>query len=1044
VETRIFTRSQAVAERRHLSVMFCDLVNSTGLAEELDPEDLRDTVQAYQEVCSRVISRFEGSIAQYLGDGILAYFGYPLAHEDDARRAVKASLEIVRDVDELNRLLGRSGTSRLAVRIGIHTGLAVVGEVGAGAKRENLAVGQTPNVAARLQSLAEANGIVISEATEGLVRGFFHLESAGHHLLKGLTSEIEVFQVRGAGGDRQARLTRLTPFIARDDHLDRLKASWRQAELVHGQVVLLQAEAGLGKSRLVEAFKEELAGQRHGIWELSSSSYLQDSAFRPIIEALLGRLHRPGSSSPEDQRERLQELLAKTRMLQEDALPLLIRLLSLPPDPDNPLPALPPNVLRQRILETLVQLILRLADRRPLLLVAEDLHWMDPSTIELLGLLAQRGEKARLLLLLTFRPSFTSPWNDLPGLTEIHLERLEAEDARSLVQALPGGSELPEPAVASLIAKSDGNPLYLEELTKTLLETVSDQAEKQAGVSLDDLVRTLAVPNRLQDSLMARLDRLGPAKEVAQLGATLGRSFDLELLRAVSTLGSHALDESLERLVDADLLLPRKERAGASYQFRHAMLQEVAYQSLLHKQRRQYHWQVVRALEETFPATLENQPELLAHHSTEAQLFQKAIQYWQQAGHKATERFANQETLRHLDRGLQLLERYPESQEKDHSELHYRLLQAPALMATRGFVAQEVEKAYLRARQLSGSVADHALSRAAFRGLLRFHNARGEFEAVRSLAQDMVELSQADNDPGGTAEARWNLGAAYWHMGRPADALENLEPALRYFEQTENEAGSGLNAISPSVSCRLYCSYSLWFLGFPTRSLHKARENLETARRLEQPLNITVAQVAMAQVHLLRREPDEALAAAENGILLAQEHGIPHLRELAHVIKGSSLAVTGAAEIGVDLLRKGIAAWEASGLGFALPLFKTLLAEALGALDEKEDTLEPLAEALAAAENSGERYMEAEIHRLRGEALEEQGKPTEGKGALLQALDVARRQKARSLELRAATALARTDSAQHSELEILLETFTEGRETVDQQEAEAILSGELL
>lgn len=1069
VETRILNLSQshAVAERRHLSVMFCDLVNSTGLAEELDPEDLRDTVRAYQEVCSRIISRFEGSIAQYLGDGILAYFGYPLAHEDDGRRAVKAALEIVQEVAYLSQQLGRSGSSRLAVRIGIHTGLAVVGEVGAGVKRENLAVGQTPNVAARLQGLAEADGIVISEATQALVVGFFDLEPVGRHTLKGVSAPMHVFRVLGSSSAGRGTVAHVTPLVARQGPMAQLEEAWNRVEEGQGQVALIRGEAGIGKSRLLDAFKERIGERPYRLFEIGSSSYHQYSAFRPLVEALRQRLRRPvGKSMAARSRDRspgsgedpsvvswedLEDLLRRYHLLDQDSLALFGRLLSLPPSQETPLPPLPPNVLRQRTLELLVELSLRMAERRPLLMVAEDLHWMDPSTVELLGLLASRAGEARLLLVLTYRPSFQVPWEPPAAAVHLHLERLTTDEARDVVTAMPGGAQLPEEVVAALATKGDGNPLYLEELTRTFLESLEEKRAESGEVSLDDVVRTLAVPTRLHDSLMARLDRLGTAKEVVQLSATLGRSFGLDLLRAVSTLDREDLEMCLERLVEADLLVPLQGTSQAGYRFRHAMIQEAAYQALLLKQRRQYHWQVVQALEEEFPTAREREPELLAHHATEAQLFQKAIAYWQTAGQQAAERFANLEALRHLDRGLKLLEQYPESQERDCSELPYRLLQAPALMATQGFVAPAVEEVYLRARELSRAVADRSLNRAALRGLLRFHNARGELETVGSLSREMLRLGEESQDPEWIAEARWNLGASLWHRGRPAEALELLEPALAYFEEAEQRSGRGLgaspSAISPGTSCRLYCAYCLWFLGFPTRSLRTARENLELARKTSQPMDLTVAQVAVALIHLWRRDWPEAQAAAAEARSLARQHTIPHMKELALVLQGSALAATVGPGRGIEKMRQGRRGWEASGLGFARPLIRMLLAEALLRRAEGEADLEEAEELLGlaqeAAERTGEIYLLPEILRLQGELLVSRNADAqEAREAFEESLELAREQQARSLELRAATSLARLDADQLRNLEDVLESFTEGRETRDQLEAEELLAGD--
>ncbi|MCB1036095.1 MAG: AAA family ATPase, partial [Acidobacteria bacterium] len=901
-------------ERRHLSVMFCDLMDSTALSEELDPEDLRDTVKAYQEVCSQVIHRFEGSIAQYLGDGILAYFGYPVAHEDDARRAAKAGLEITRQIRTLNRRLGRHGEAELAVRIGIHTGLVVVGEVGAGEKRERLAMGQTPNIAARLQGLARPNGVVISGATERLVRRFFRIEEAGKTALKGVSRPIQVFRVM----DATSRLrglgpaAELTPLVARERKLALLLECWQKAELGQGQIVLLRGEAGIGKTRLVEVFKEELGGRDHRLWELQSASYHQNSAFFPLTEALHRMLRRSRSTSPEEETQRLERTLRRLLLPVNEAMPLLTSLLSLPLPPGFEPVSLPPTRQRRETLEMLAQWVERLADRQPLLLVAEDLHWMDPSTVEFLGLLAERCRGSKLMLLATFRPDFQPGWAGREGVKEVSVNRLTAADGRVLAEQLVGDHPLPKAVIAELVNRSDGNPLFLEELTKTFLESVTEQGETAGQRAGSDLLRSLEIPHRLHDSLLARLDRLGSAKDVAQLGAILGRSFRLDLLRAVSTAEPRDLEESLERLVDADMLIPRNDLDQVSYQFKHSLLQETAYQSLLKKQRRRLHWQVVQALERSFPATGEAEPEVLAHHCTEAQLVEPAIRYWRQAGQRAVERFANQEALRHLGRGLELVQAQPASAERNRLELPYRIIIAPAMMATRGLAAPEVQETYERARKLSLDQPGDALNHAALRGLLRFATARGEFQHAEQLSRRFLDAAKEADKPELLAEAHWITGSNLFHLGRAREAERHLARARKYFDAERRVPEAFQHAVHPAVSCRVYSSYCLWLMGRPRMALATARENLGLARELENPMSEAVAFIASALVHLFLRRPAETQAHARAGMDLASLHQIPHWREMGAVLLGWALCEQGKMSEGLEAIEGGIAGWRAS------------------------------------------------------------------------------------------------------------------------------------
>ncbi len=1037
-------RTGREGERRHLSVMFCDLMDSTALSEELDPEDLRDTVKAYQEVCNRVIRRFEGSVAQYLGDGILAYFGYPVAHEDDARRAAKAGLEITREIRTLNRRLGREGDAELSVRIGIHTGLVVVGEVGAGDKRERLAMGQTPNIAARLQGLAKSNGVIISGATERLVRGFFRLEEAGDAVLKGVSRPVQIFHVKAVSGHLRALgpAAGWTPLVARERKLSLLLECWKRAEEGSGQTVLLRGEAGIGKSRLVEVFKEELGGKDYQLWELQSASYHQNSAFFPLTEALHRRLRRQGTASPEDEIRNLEEELRRLLFSVEQALPLLAQLLSLPlPAPYEPV-RLAPTRLRRQTLEMLVRWVERLADRRPLLLVAEDLHWMDPSTVEFLGLLAERSPGTQLMLLATIRPDFQPGWAGREAVREVTINRLTTADSRALVRRLVGDRPLPDAVVAELAGRSDGNPLFLEELTKTFLESLEDRGEDRVAFSSEDPLRWLEIPHRLHDSLLARLDRLGGAKDVAQLGAILGRSFRLDFLRAVSTLESQELEENLERLVDADMLIPKDELDRVSYQFKHALLQEAAYQSLLKKQRRRYHWQVVQALEEHFPETVETEPEVLAHHCTEARLEKPAISYWQLAGELSAQRFANLEAQRHLHRGLELISAQPESSERDQRELPFQVILAPALIATRGFTAPEVEEAHLRARDLARQQPATPFAHGALRGLQRLHTARGDFQKARELGEEFQALARKSGDADLLAEAHLTLGAPLWHLGQLVEAQEQLEQALAHYEARQGLGQQAyLDAISPLVSCRVYSSYALWLLGYPDRAQATMDLNLAWARKLTHPMSLAVAHIGAAQVQVFRRQADEALAHTEAGIHLAQEHRIPTWKEMGLILKGRALAEKGAVESGMEFLTEGLEGWKASGVGFGYPLFLTLLAQVHRLAGDEDAALRQLERASSEVERTGECYLQAEIHRERGEILWSKGGDfsTQAISEIQKAVSIARQQQARSLELRAMVALTRIEEGYSDDLAAIVAGMEEGAGSVDHREALELL-----
>ena len=681
------TPGPAAAERRQLTVMFCDLVDSTRLAGQLDPEDLRDVVRAYQAACAEAVRHFGGHIAQYLGDGLLIYFGYPLAHEDDAPRAVHTALAILEAMQQLNSRLERERRVRLAVRLGIHTGLVVVGEIGGGDRQEQLALGETPNIAARLQRLAAPDTVVISAATQQLVQGLFTCQALGTHALKGVSQPIAVYQVLGASA-AQSRFeatvtTGLTPLVGREEEVGLLRRRWEQVAEGHGQVVVLSGEAGIGKSRLVQELRqwsEHTGGRR---LTFRCSPYAQQSALYPVIDHLQRALQWQRDDTPAAKLAKLEQGLRGYRLSQPEAVPLFAALLSLPHPEAYPPLTLSPQRQKQRTWEALVAWLLEEAERQPVLAIWEDLHWADPSTLEWLGGLLEQVPTVRLLTLLTHRPEFRPPWPPRSHIIPLALTRLTRPQIEAMVTRMAGGKPLPATVVQQIVARTDGVPLFVEELVKTVLETGLVQEEADRYV-LSGPLPALAIPATLHDALMARLDRLGPAKGVAQLGAVLGREFAYDLLQAVAPMDEPTLQHSLVQLVEAELLYQRGQPPQATYIFKHALVQDAAYQSLLRTTRQQYHQHIAQMLESQFLETVETQPELVAQHYTEAGRTEQAIPYWQRAGQQALQRLANLEAVRHLSTALELLASLPETPARPRQELDLHLALGPGLIATKG------------------------------------------------------------------------------------------------------------------------------------------------------------------------------------------------------------------------------------------------------------------------------------------------------------------------------------------------------------------------
>ena len=695
-------------ERRQLTVMFCDLVGSTALSEQLDPEELQSVVRTYQEVSAQVIERYEGYIAQYLGDGLLVYFGYPAAHEDDAARSIRAGLEILSALQQAHSQFPQP----IQVRIGIHTGPVVLGQMGGGSRHEQLALGETPNIAARLQSLAQPDAVVISAATHHLVAGLFETQDQGRIDIKGLSLPLSLFRVTAEGTARSrfevAVRHGLTPLVGRDLEGGFLAERWEQAQAGAGQAVLLSGEPGIGKSRLTSELRAQVEQNDHTAATsigFQCSPYAQNSTFYPIIDRLNQVLQFRPEDTPAHKVAKLCEVLRPYRFPQEDTLALFARLLSLPVPPDSPSLTLSPQRQKQKTQEALVAWFLEEAEQRAVYAIWEDLHWADSSTLEVLSLLLDQLPTARILAVLTYRPEFSPPWPVRSHMTQFTLARLGQAQMAAMVTTVTGGKSLPPELMAEVARKTDGIPLFVEEFTKMVVE--SDWLHETDGhYALTGPLPTLSIPSTLQDSLMARLDRLATAKAVAQLGATIGREFSYALVSAISPFGEEMLSEGLGQLVAAELVYQRGLPPDAQYQFKHALIQDTAYQSLLKRTRQQYHQQIAQVLEQQFTEVTATQPELLAQHYTEAGLTEQAIGYWQQAGQRASDRSAYQEAISHVTTGLSLLQTLPETLARQQQELALQLALGTATLTVRGYAAPEVEAAYTRARVLCQKLGD--------------------------------------------------------------------------------------------------------------------------------------------------------------------------------------------------------------------------------------------------------------------------------------------------------------------------------------------------
>jgi class 3 adenylate cyclase/predicted ATPase len=1039
------------AERRQLTVLFCDLVDSTRLASQLDPEDYRAVVRAYQHTCAEVIQRFDGHIAQYLGDGLLVYFGYPQAHEDDAQRAVRTGIGIIEAMGALNTHLEQAKSIQLAVRLGIHTGLVVVGAMGGAGRQEQLALGEVPNVASRIQGLAEPNTVALSAATYHLVQGYFECQGLGEQTLRGVAEPIAVYRVMGESG-AQSRLevaaTRgLTPLVGRESEVTLLLERWHQVKDGQGQVVLLSGEGGIGKSRLVQVVKDHVANEPHTRWECRSLPYYQNTALYPFIDFFQRALHWHQDETPEEKLAKLEQQLRQYRLPVAETVPLFAPLLSLtlPEDRYPPL-TLSPQRQRQKTLESLVAMLLERAEREPVLFILEDLHWTDPTTLEFLSLLVEQVPTAALYMLLTCRPEFQPAWHHRSFLSEVIVNHLSRQQIEQMATHMAGGKALPADIIQQLVDKTDGVPLYVEEMSKALLESGHLKAV-DGHYELTGTLPALAIPATLHDSLMARLDRLLTAKVLAQLGATIGRQFSYALLKAVSQGDEATLQTDLRRLVEAEIVYQRGLPPQATYIFKHALIQDAAYESLLKSTRQHSHQRIAQVVEAQFPATVETQPELLAHHFTEAGLNEQASGYWYRAGVQAGQRSANTEAIAHFTQGLALLQALPESPERRQRELVLQTALGASLIASKGYAAPEVEQVYKQAWALCQQVGESPQLLPILSGLRRVYTMRAEFQIAQELGERILTLAQCVNQSVFLLEAHYALGSNAFWSGDLLFARAHLAQGLALELPPSHTVPTPLYGQDPRVACLASAALTSWLLGYPTQALQQSQEALTVAHRVSHPNTLAYALMWASFVHQHRREVQTTQRKAEELITLSEEQGFQLWLGTGTCQWGWALAMQGKRE-GLLHMRHGQTTRLATSPGVApRPQFFASLAEAYGIHGQADAGLAVITEGQDLVAQMGGHHYAAELHRLKGQLLLQRSSDNhaEAETCFQHAISIAQRQHAKSWELRAATSLARLWQQQgkradaYDLLTPIYGWFTEGWDTADLQEAKALL-----
>jgi class 3 adenylate cyclase/predicted ATPase len=1033
------------AERRHITVFFADVAGSTTLAERLDPEDLRELYARYQTVCMQAVQRYEGHMAQYLGDGVLAYFGYPSAHEDDAARAVRAGLDVLAGIAAMG-----TGESRLQVRIGIHTGLVVVGDIGAGIRREQLALGEAPNIAARLQSEAQPESIVISEATRELLAGQFVLEDLGPRTLKGVSRSLRVFRViaKNRAPSRFHAMTSahgLTAFVGRCREMEAIREAWARAEDGYGCTLLLRGPAGIGKSRLMEVAEEVASASGTTVFEAQCSPYQLNSPLFPILEMIEHRVGIEESMAAAGKLDLLEEFAAGRGVPLDEAASALAGLFSIPMQGRYPEIEMPPAKRLQWTIGVVADLLLHSVDGRPVLLLVEDLHWADPSTLDLLGEIVQRQEKLPVMMVCTTRPEFSASWLNHPRCTEIRLDAFSPEDTRSLVARVVGPKPLPLPLLEELVSRTAGIPLFVEAVTRTIID---------AGIlrELDDRYELTGpippglIPATVQDSLMGRIDRLGADRVVAQLAATIGRESSFELLQDVLGKPTESLAAALIRLVELEIVLENGVPPSSTYTFRHALIQDAAYESLLRTTRQEFHGKIAEALVNRFPDMAETKPELLARHYEGAGKFTEAIAGWMKAGQKAQGHSALRECSAYLQKAIALLETLAEDDpNRLRPEMEAQLALSTALMSTIGWGSRETEIACIRARDLCAKLGNGSGYLGALWGLWTVYFLRGTLAPSLQAAKQVLETALATGDPGLETVAREGIGYSTYFMADFIRAREHGERALElYSPERERELAIAFQ-LPLTFACGNYLMMSLWFMGHPEQAektrlkawmlLDELNSHACTAYGLG---NVLMIHFARRDVPMVEQISDKLYAhSTEGGYLLWTAQ--------ARMYRGWAQAMKSNADAGIAEMTAGLESYRLTGSNLMTPQISLMMAEAQLRAGRPGDALAAISRGLRYAGESQERVHEPELHRLRGEIMIAQGARGAGEASLRRAIECALEQKAKTLELRAALVLAKLhqkqarDGEASSLLQPIVAWFEQNRGLPELREARKLL-----
>ena len=1041
--------NEADGERKTVTALFADIKGSTELMRDLDPEEARTIVDPVLHLMMAAVHRYGGYVAQSTGDGIFALFGAPVAHEDHPQRALHAALAMQEELRRYADRLRAEGKIPVEARVGVNTGEVVVRTIETGGHTEYTPVGHVTNLAARMQTLAQAGSIAASEATQRLCEGYFEFRALGPTVVKGLNTPVEVYEVVRAGPLRShfqlAAQRGLTRFVGREREMRAMAGALEQTRAGHGQIVAAVGEAGAGKSRLMYEFKTTIPdGCR--LLEAYSVSHGKASAWLPVLELLRGYFGIQDADDPATRREKVRATLAALDPALSQVLPYLLGLLGIQEGPD-PLAQMDPQIRRRRTLEAIKRIILRESLEHALVVIFEDLHWIDSETQALLDLIADSGAGARLLLLVNYRPEYRHEWSGRGHYLQLRLDPLGGEHGAAMLAALLGGGVELEALKRLIINRTEGNPFFIEEMVQALFD--EGTLVRNGVVKVARSLSQLRLPPTVQGILASRIDRLSAEqKELLQTLAVIGRESPLCLIREVASKAEPQLEQMLADLRASEFIYEQPALADSEYIFKHALTQEVAYNSLLIERRKQLHEHVGHALESLFAEQLDDHLTQLAHHYSHSDNVEKAIEYLGRAGQQALQRSAYADAIGGLNAAIDLLQRLPDGPERVRRELRLQLALGSASIPVTGWAALEVERAFTRARELCERLGDPPELFPALFGLWTMYFIRAEFRAAYELGEQLLQRAQEAHRPALLLLAHQALGDTLFNTGELLLASEHLEMAISlYNRESHRPRGFRHGGVDAKVNCLSYAARTLWTLGYPDRALERTNECIALGQALAHPHTLAFAEGAVGRLHRWRREARAARETAERLMALSTEHGFIFWLAVANILHGWAMAEQGCNQEAIAQIQEGLAALRAAGAEVERPENLSLLAEACMKTGRLNDGLSALTEALAAADDHENRYYEAETHRLKGELLLRQNNSNaaEAQNCFERAIEIARKQSAKSWELRATMSLARLLAKQgrrdesRAMLAGIYGWFTEGFDTADLKDAKVLL-----